>query len=240
MLTGKRVLVTGGTGHVGAEICRACRRYGAEVLFTYHRSEDAAQKLQAEIPGSRAVSIDLRDVNDIREKIDRLVEETGAIDVLVNNAAISQIMPLPLVEEEDVDLIMDINIKGTLFVTKQVLKGMIRNKHGAIVNIGSIAGTRMLDVPITYAMTKAAITGFTFALAAEMKRFDIRVNAVVPGLLDGGVGKGVPEPLRKDFISHCALGRAGTAQEIAEAVCFLASDRASYINGQNIGVDGGI
>ncbi|HWR72994.1 MAG TPA: SDR family NAD(P)-dependent oxidoreductase [Nitrospirota bacterium] len=240
MLTGKRVFISGGTGHVGSEICRACHEYGAKVIYSYHRNHEAAQKLLDEIPGSRAVSIDLLDVNGIRTAIEKLYEEVGVIDVLVNNAAISQIMPLPLVEEEDVDLIMDINIKGTLFVTKHVLKGMIRNKSGAIVNLGSIAGMRMLDVPVTYAMTKAAISGFTFALAAEVKRFGIRVNAVVPGLLDGGVGQGVPEALKEDFISHCAAGRAGTAREVAELVCFLASDRASYINGQNISVDGGI
>jgi 3-oxoacyl-[acyl-carrier protein] reductase len=240
MLTGKRVLISGGTGHVGAEICRTCREYGAEVVFTYHRNEDAARRLREEIPESRAISIDLRDVKAIRDAIDNLYNEVGVIDVLVNNAAISQIMPLPLVEEEDVDLIMDINLKGTLFVTKQVLKGMIRNRSGVVVNIGSIAGTRMFDVPITYAMTKAAINGFTYALAVEMKRFGIRVNSVVPGLLDGGVGQGVPEQLRQDFINHCSLGRAGKAREVAEVVCFLASDRASYINGQNIAVDGGI
>jgi 3-oxoacyl-[acyl-carrier protein] reductase len=89
-------------------------------------------------------------------------------------------------------------------------------------------------------MTKAAISGFTFALAGELKRFGIRVNSVVPGLLDGGVGQGVPEALRNDFIEHCAAGRAGTAREVAELICFLASDRAGYINGQNIAIDGGI
>lgn len=240
MLTGKTIFVSGGTGHVGSEICRACHEYGGRVIFSYHRNQDAARKLADEIPGSRAVSIDLRDVNGIKSAIENLYKEVNVINVLVNNAAISQIMPLPLIEEEDVDLIMDINIKGTLFITKQIIKGMIRNKTGAIVNVGSIAGTRMLDVPVTYAMTKAAINGLTFALAAEMKRFGIRVNSVVPGLLDGGVGQGVPDTLRKDFVAHCAAGRAGTAREVAELICFLASDRAGYINGQNIAVDGGI
>jgi 3-oxoacyl-[acyl-carrier protein] reductase len=240
MLKGKTIFISGGTGHVGSEICRTCHGYGAGVVFSYHRNEEGARKLLAEMPGARAVSIDLRDVNGIRTAIEKLYEEVGIIHVLVNNAAVSQIMPLPLVEEEDVDLIMDINIKGTLFVTKNILKGMIRNKTGVIVNIGSIAGSRMLDVPVTYAMTKAAINGFTFALAGELKRFGIRVNSVVPGLLDGGVGQGVPEALRKDFIDHCATGRAGKAREAAELICFLASDRASYINGQNIAVDGGI
>lgn len=240
MLSGKTVFISGGTGHVGAEICRLCHGYGARVIFSYHRNGEAAGKLADQIPGARAVAMDLRDVAGIGTVIGQLYAEVGMIDVLINNAAISQIMPLPLLEEEDVDLIMDINLKGTLFLTKHVLKGMIRNRTGAIVNVGSIAGSRILDVPITYAMTKAAINGFTFALAAELKRFRIRVNSVVPGLLDGGVGENVPDALRADFISHCAVGRAGTAREVAELVCFLASDRAGYINGQNIMVDGGI
>lgn len=240
MLTGKTIFVSGGTGHLGAEICRAAHRYGASVIFSYHRSDENAQKLLAELPGSRSVSLDLRNVKAIASTIEKLHEEVGIIHALVNNAAISQIMPLPLVEEEDVDLIMDINIKGTFFLTKHIVKGMIRNKTGTIVNIGSIAGTRMLDVPVTYAMTKAAINGFTFALGGELKRFGIRVNSVVPGLLDGGVGEGVPEALKKDFVSHCAAGRAGKASEVAELICFLTSERASYINGQNIPIDGGI
>jgi NAD(P)-dependent dehydrogenase (short-subunit alcohol dehydrogenase family) len=240
MFKGKTVLVTGGTGFIGSEICRAFHHYGARVVFTYRGNQAMADTLGKEIPDAVAVPIDLRDVADIKDKISRLYEQVPVIDVLVNNAGISQIMPLPLVEEEDVDLIMDINLKGALFVTKNVIKGMIRNKTGAIVNLGSLAGNRMLDVPVTYAMTKAAISGFTQALAVELKRFGIRVNSVVPGLIDGGVGKGVPDSLRKDFIAHCAVGRAGKAREVAEVICFLASDKSSYVNGQNINVDGGI
>lgn len=240
MLSGKTALVTGGTGHIGAAICRTFARHGARVVFTYRDNRQAAERLLAEIANATAFAMDLGDVADIRSKIEAHYAQGGVIDVLVNNAAISQIMPLPLLEEEDVDLIMDVNLKGTLFVTKHVLKGMIRNKAGVIVNVGSIAGMRMLDVPVTYAMTKAAINGLTYALAAELKRFGIRVNSVVPGLIDGGVGEGVPETLRKDFVAHCAVGRPGTALEVAETICFLASGRASYINGQNIVVDGGI
>ena len=240
MLSGKVVFVSGGTGYLGSEICRKAAEYGAEVIFSYHRQQERAEQLCKEIPGAKAVPINFLDVQDIRTKIETLYSETPRIDVLVNNAGIAQVMPLPLVEEEDVDLVMDVNLKGVFFVTKHIIKGMIRNKTGAIVNMGSIAGTRMYDVPVTYAMTKAAIQGLTYSLAVELKRFGIRVNAVVPGLMEGGVGQGVPETLKNDFIAHCTAGRLGTAVDVAELICFLASDRASYINGQNIAIDGGI
>jgi NAD(P)-dependent dehydrogenase (short-subunit alcohol dehydrogenase family) len=240
MLQGKTVLITGGSGHIGREICRTAHGYGAQVIFSWNRDQEAAEQLASELPGSLPVRMDLGDVNDIRSKIEQLYSEVDTIHALVNNAAIAQVMPLPLVEEEDVDRVMDINIKGTLFVTQQVIKGMVRNNTGVVVNVGSIGGNRMFDVPVTYAMSKAAINGMTYALAVELKRFGIRVNSVVPGLIDGGVGEGVPEELRADFINHCATGRSGTAAEVAELICFLASDRAGYINGQNISIDGGI
>jgi len=240
MLKDKVAFVSGGTGYIGSEICRALYEQGAQVIFSYDKNQKKAQELADEIEGARAIPINLRNVNDIHEKIDNLYNAIEVIDLLVNNAAMSQIMPLAMLEERDLDLILDVNIKGTIFLTKCILKGMIRNKSGTIINIGSIAGHRMLDVPITYAVTKAAISGFTYSLASELKRFGIRVNSVVPGLLESGVSDGVPEDLRDDFIRHCAAGRAGKAREIANVVCFVASDKASYINGQNIFVDGGI
>ncbi len=240
MLTGKTVLVTGGSGHIGREICRTAHGYGARVVFSWCNDEEGARQLAAELPGAMPVRMDLADVSDIKNQIEKLYSEVETIHALVNNAAIAQVMPLPLIEEQDVDRVMDINIKGTLFVTQQVIKGMVRNRTGVVVNVGSIGGNRMFDVPVTYAMSKAAMNGMTYALAVELKRFGIRVNSVVPGLIDGGVGEGVPEQLRADFVSHCATGRSGTGAEVAELICFLASDRASYINGQNVCIDGGI
>ena len=132
------------------------------------------------------------------------------------------------------------NLKGTIFLTRAVVRGMVRRKRGTIVNIGSIAGHRILDVPVTYAVSKAALTGLTVALAAELRRFKVRVNTVIPGLMEGGVSGGVPDDLRQEFLDHCLAGRAGKAEEVAAAVCFLASDEASYINGQHLCVDGGV
>lgn len=239
MFKDKNVLITGGSGSIGSEICRVFKSYNANVFFTYNNNKEKADALANEI-GAKAIQLNIESVSDILKKIDELVSEAGPIDVLVNNAAVSQILPLSMLDEEDVDYVMNVNIKGTLFVTKAAIKGMIRNKSGTIVNIGSIAGHRMLDVPITYAMTKAAISGLSISLASELKKFGIRVNSVVPGMIKGGVSSGVPEELRNDFIQHCATGREGTAKEVAELVCFVASEKASYINGQNIMIDGGI
>ncbi len=240
MLDGKVVFISGGTGFIGTALCQTCAEYGATVIFSYYNNAEKAGELQQTVPGSRRIQINLKDVADTTEKIEVLYQEVEKIDVLVNNAGVSQVMPFAMLEEEDLDYMLDVNVKGTVFLTKAVVRGMIRNKSGVIVNIGSIAGHRMFDVPVHYALSKAALTGFTFSLASELKRFGIRVNSVVPGLIEDGVSKNLPEELRADFTKHCAAGRSGTGREVAEVVCFLASDRASYINGQNIVVDGGI
>ena len=193
-----------------------------------------------EIPGSINIRINLLDCADITAKIEALYASGVSVDALINNAGASQVMPFSLIEEEDYDLLMDVNVKGTFFLTKNIVRKMIKNRKGVIVNIGSIAGQRMYEVPVHYATAKAAISGFTFALASELRKYKIRVNSIVPGLIEGGISRGIPEELRNEFISHCASGRPGTPEEVAELVAFLASERSSYINGQNITLDGGI
>jgi NAD(P)-dependent dehydrogenase (short-subunit alcohol dehydrogenase family) len=240
MLKGKNILVSGGTGHIGQAIVDLCADYGANVFFTYYKNEEGAQELLKGRSNIKGLKINLLNIGKINTGIAELCREINSLDILVNNAGISQVMPFSLLEEEDYDLLMGINLKGTVFLTKAVLRNMIKNKKGNIINIGSIAGHRMYDVPVHYAISKAALSGFTFSLAAEVKRFNIRVNSVVPGMIEGGISKWIPEELKNDFIKHCAAGRAGKAHEVAEVVCFLASDKSSYLNGQNILVDGGI
>jgi len=244
MLEGRTAFVTGGTGALGQAIVRVLAREGAAVAYTYHAAADKAAALDAELraAGARAASYPL-DVLDgaaavaLAERVDR---ELGPVDILVNNAGVTQVLPLALIEEADWDRVMDVNVKGTFLVTKAFVRGMIRRRRGAIVNLGSLAGMRVLDVPVHYAAAKSAIVGLTLSLAREVGRYGIRVNAVVPGLLTGGVSENVPERSQEEYKRFCTLSRAGRPQEVAELVAFLASDRASYINAQAILIDGGL
>jgi NAD(P)-dependent dehydrogenase (short-subunit alcohol dehydrogenase family) len=242
MLKGRTAFVTGGTGAIGAAIVRSLAAHGARVAFSFHSQEDKARELERELGGERAKAylLDVLDKAGSVKVAEQVALDLGPVDILVNNAGITQVMPFALIEEEDWDRIMDVNVKGMFLVTKAFVRGMIRRKQGAVVNLGSLAGMRVLEVPVHYATAKSAVVGFTLSLARELARYHVRVNAVVPGLLTGGVSSNVPEKQQEDYLQHCAVGRAGKPEEVAELVAFLVSDRASYINAQAIHIDGGV
>jgi 3-oxoacyl-[acyl-carrier protein] reductase len=244
MLEGKTAFVTGGSGAVGAAVVRCLTAHGARVAFSYHSQPAKALALEAELTAKggtvKAYPLDVLVGAESQQLAATIEQDLGPVDILVNNAGLTQVMPFALIEEEDWDLIMNVNVKGMFLVTKAFVRPMIRRQRGAIVNLGSLAGMRVLEVPVHYATAKSAVMGFTLSLAREMARYHIRVNAVVPGLLTEGVSAQVPDKQRLDYEQHCTLGRAGTPEEVAELVAFLASDRAAYINAQAIHVDGGI
>jgi len=136
--------------------------------------------------------------------------------------------------------VMDTNVKGTFLTTRAVLRGMFRRKAGVILNLGSLAGARMIEAPVHYYTSKAAIKGFTEVLAKEVARYKVRVLCLAPGLLEGGVGKNLPDHKLADYLQHCALGRRGTFAEVAKFAAFLVSDGNSYMNGETILMDGGV
>ena len=158
----------------------------------------------------------------------------------MNNAGLTQVMPFALIEEEDWDQVINGCLKSMFLVTKEAVRGMIGARRGCIVNIGSIAGKRLLEVPVHYATAKSAVSGFTLSLARELARYQIRVNSVVPGMLDDGISSLVPDKQRAEFLHHCLAGRTGSSEEVAKVVAFLASDAASYVNAQELVVDGGL
>ncbi len=260
-LAGKAVIVTGGSRGLGRAIAIAAARDGARVAFSYARDEAAAREavgaIEAAIadaeprlraagappsPGPLALSFRARafDVAETDAMVRAAEQAFGAIDVLVNNAGVSQALPLALLEEDDFDHVMRVNVKGAFVTSRAVLRGMIRRKSGVIVNIGSLAGGRMLDAPIHYATSKAALEGMTRAMAKEMARHGVRVVCLAPGLLEDGLGKNLPPHRLADYLHHCALGRVGTFAEVAEACVMLASPEASYLTGAVVAMDGGV
>ena len=244
MLDGKLAMVTGGSGAVGEAIVRVFAREGARVVHTYHHGEAKARQLDEELTGGgadvRSFPLDVVDAAAVAELARTVERDVGGVDILVNNAGVAQVLPFAMIEEADWDRMMAVNVKGMFLVTKAVVRGMIRRKSGSIVNVGSLAGVRMLEVPVHYATAKSAVVGFTLSLARELGRYHIRVNAVVPGMLTEGVSVNVPEKQREEYNRYCALSRPGRPVEVAELVAFVAGERGSYINAQAIRVDGGI
>jgi 3-oxoacyl-[acyl-carrier protein] reductase len=169
-LVGKRVLVTGGARGLGREICLTFARHGAKVAFSYMRSEAEAKALADSLGEGLAFRASVLDADATRAMIRDVDTKWGGIDVLVNNAGISQNLPLALLEEEDFDKVMDLNLKGAYLTAREVLRGMIRRKAGVVLNVGSLAGVRMIEAPIHYCASKAGMKGLTEALAKEVAR----------------------------------------------------------------------
>jgi NAD(P)-dependent dehydrogenase (short-subunit alcohol dehydrogenase family) len=244
MLDNKKVFITGGTGAIGAKLCEIFSAEGADIAFNYEKSGKKAEKVLAAVKKNKrqglAFKCSVLDAAGIEKMIGEVAEKFGHIDILVNNAGFTQVMPLPLIEEEDWDRMMAVNVKGIFLVTKEVVRAMIPRKSGVIINIGSIAGMRLLEVPVHYATAKAAVQGFTISLAKELARFNIRVNAIVPGMLDAGVGLNVPEKQYREYMKYCLAGRPGKPEEVAHFAAFLCSDKAKYINARNMVIDGGL
>ncbi len=229
---------------MGQSLCEAFAREGANVAFNYMSDEEGAMKTRDLVAafgvGVLTFKAALTDTEAIREMVGRIENEWGGPDILVNNAGISQILPMALLEEEDWDEVMDVNTKGTYLVTRAALRGMIRRRSGKILNIGSVAGMRIIESPVHYASSKAAIRGFTESLAKEVGRYGITVNSIAPGLLEGGVGNNLPEYRLRDYLKHCALGRVGKFDEVSEVAVFMVSDENSYMNGVTLVMDGGL
>src|SRR5580765_6449518 len=220
LLDGRVALVTGATRGLGRAIARVLAREGADVAFNYLRAETEAAALVEEIraAGRRALpfKISVLDRAGVQEMVRRIEAEWSPVEVLVNNAGVGQVVPLALMEEEDWDRMMSVNVKGAFLVSQAVLRGMIRARRGRIVNISSLAGIKMMQAPVHYAAAKAALRGFSEALAKEVGRYGITVNCLAPGILEEGVSVNLPAAKLDEYLRNCALGRVGTFAEVAE------------------------
>ena len=240
----KTVVVTGASGGIGSEIARTFAKNGWNVGIMYFNSENEAVKLENELKsyGSSTYcrKCNIRDIEDVKMFFSLATEELGEIDALVNNAGVALQKLFTEVTDEEVENIFEVNVKGAFNCTKAVLPSMINRKNGRIVNISSMWGICGASCEVHYSASKAALIGFTKALAKEVGPSSINVNCVAPGLIDTKMNSKINEDDIKAFIEEIPLMRIGTPLDVAKTVYFLCSDGADYITGQTISVDGGI
>jgi 3-oxoacyl-[acyl-carrier protein] reductase len=241
MLTGKRVLVTGASRGIGAAIAGALAAEGANVAITYEKSADrAAEVVRAiEAQGRRAVAIqaDSADVTAVQASVEKTVAELGGLDILVNNAGILRVAELKDISVEDIDAILNVNVRGPIVASKAALPHLTQG--GRIITIGSFFADRVPSPVLSvYAASKSALVAFTKGLARELGPKEITVNLVQPGSINTDMNP-ANGPFGETLRQITAFGRYGAVDDIANAVAFLASAKAQYITGSTLTVDGG-
>ena len=242
-LKGKVALITGGAQGIGRAIAERLVSEGAQIVVSDVREDGAVAAAEAlshsgvECIGLRA---DVSEYVEVKAMTDKATARFGRLDILVNNAGITRDSLLIRMKEEDWDLVMKINLKGTFNCTKAVLPAMSKARAGKIVNIASIVGAMGNAGQANYVASKAAVIGFTKTVAREYAGRGITANAVAPGFIDTAMTRALTDEVRSHLLGQIPLGRLGTPEDVANAVGFLVSDRADYITGQVIHVNGGM
>lgn len=235
----KTALVTGASRGIGAEIARTLAENGMFVYVNYVRNKTLAEAVAGEI-GGRAILADISDENSVREMMNTISAERGGVDILVNNAGVAYWGMLADTSPDDWDRIFNVNMRGAYLVTKYAIDEMVRRKYGRIVNISSMWGEVGSACEVAYSASKAALIGFTKALAKELSLSGITVNCICPGVIDTDMNKNLTEEDIKALEEEILLGRVGKATEIASVAGFLCSDNAEYMTGQVLSVSGGM
>ncbi len=240
----RTILVTGGSRGIGRGICMAFAHVDNHIFFNYSSDAEAAAQTEKLVSdaGGRATGtrVNVASEKEVSEFVGRALDETGRINVLVNNAGITRDGLIVRMKEADWDDVLDINLKGAFHCIKAVSKIMLKQRSGRIINVSSVVGASGNPGQANYVASKAGIIGLTKAVAKELASRNIAVNAVAPGFIETDMTASVSDKARAAMVAQIPLGRAGTAQDIASAVVFLASDQAAYITGQVIHVSGGM
>ena len=244
MLEGKVALVTGASRGIGRQIALTMAAYGATVIVNYNGSRDKADAVVAEITekggSAEAVQCSVADFAACGNMITEMLGKYGHIDILVNNAGITKDNLVMKMTEADFDAVMDTHLKGTFNTIKHMYRAFLKQRGGRIINMTSVSGVLGNAGQANYAASKAGVIGLTKSMARELASRNITVNAVAPGFIDTDMTQAMSDSAREATLAQIPLKRMGQPEDIAETVAFLASDKASYITGQVISVDGGM
>ena len=243
MLEGKRAIVTGGSMGIGASIAKVLARQGANVAINYRKHDTEARQVVAEIESlgrkGLAIKADVANFADAQRMVDEVKEKFGGLDILVNNAGINRDSVVWKMTEQQWDEVLDTNLKGCFNYIHAAVGLFREQKSGKIVNVTSINGLRGKFGQTNYSASKAGIIGLTKALARELGKSNVNVNAVAPGLIETEMMKDAPESVKEAALAEIVLGRLGKPEEVAEVIAFLCSEAARHITGEVIRVDGG-
>ena len=243
-LSGRVAIVTGASRGIGRAAAESLLKAGCSVILNARPSDEASAsfaKLEAAYPDRVATVLgSVTDSATASALAQSAMSRHKRLDILVNNAGILRDKLIGMISDAEIEELFKVNIIGLIKITQLAARVMARRKSGSIVNVSSIVGRRGNSGQTVYSATKAAVIGATLSAAKELAPINIRVNAVAPGLIDTSMIQSIPEDKRKSLESHIAMGRVGSAQDVADTILFLASDLSAYVTGQVIGVDGGL
>ena len=244
LLKGKTVIITGASRGIGKGIAEIFAKQGANIAFTYRSSDEKAKTLENELSSNgckvKGYKSDASNFEAAQQLAADVLEDFGSIDGLVNNAGITKDALLMRMSEDDFDRVMDINMKSVFNMTKAVLRPMLKQRKGSIINMSSVVGVKGNAGQANYSASKAAINGFTKSTALELGSRNIRCNSIAPGFIETEMTEALAEDQIQEWRNSIPLKRGGTTEDIANATLFLASDMSAYVTGQVLHVCGGM